>query len=174
MTDDVILVDAQDNEIGSMPKLEAHQLGKLHRAFSVFIFNNNGELLLQQRALDKYHSGGKWTNTCCSHPRIGEDTLQAAYRRLQEEMGMNCELKYGFSFTYKAVVTETLSENEFDHVFFGQTDDLPLINPEEVADYRYITLEALESDIALYPQQYTEWLKICFDKVLTYCEHQMI
>src|SRR3954468_18060458 len=132
MTDDVILVDEYDNEIGTMPKMEAHLKGKLHRAFSVFIFNAEGDLLLQQRALDKYHSGGKWTNTCCSHPRPGEDTLTAANRRLREEMGMNAELSHAFSFTYQADLLDGLTENEFDHVYFGISDDAPVMNPEEV------------------------------------------
>lgn len=168
MTDDVILVDEQDNEIGSMQKMEAHLLGKLHRAFSVFIFNTKGELLLQQRAFDKYHSGGKWTNTCCSHPRVGEETLPAANRRLLEEMGMRCALKHGFSFTYKAVVNEGLSENEYDHVFFGTSDELPVLNPDEAADYRYVNLKALEKDIEEHPELYTAWLKICFGRVKQY------
>lgn len=166
MTERVILVDEQDNEIGTMQKMEAHLKGRLHRAFSVFIFNDKGELLLQQRALDKYHSGGKWTNTCCSHPRSGEDTLAAANRRLYEEMGMQCELKYGFSFTYQAIVNESLSENEYDHVYFGVSNDFPELNAEEVADFRYSTMDALKADIEKHPSEYTEWLKICFDKVM--------
>lgn len=166
MTEQVILVDEQDNEIGTMQKMEAHLKGRLHRAFSVFIFNDKGELLLQQRAVDKYHSGGKWTNTCCSHPRLGEDTLAAANRRLYEEMGMQCELKYGFSFMYQAVVNESLSENEYDHVYFGVSNDFPAPNAEEVSDFRYITMDSLKTDIDKHPNAYTEWLKICFDKVM--------
>jgi isopentenyl-diphosphate delta-isomerase len=165
MTEQVILVDEQDNEIGAMQKMEAHLKGRLHRAFSVFIFNDKGELLLQQRAPGKYHSGGKWTNTCCSHPRLGEDTLAAANRRLDEEMGMQCELKYGFSFMYHAAVNESLSENEYDHVYFGVSNNFPVPNAEEVADFRYITMDALKADIGKRPNEYTEWLKICFDKV---------
>jgi len=174
MMDEVILVDEQDNVIGNMEKMEAHVLGKLHRAFSVFIFNTKGELLLQQRAFGKYHSGGKWTNTCCSHPRPGENTLAAAQRRLMEEMGMQAELNYGFNFTYEALVNEGLYEHEYDHVFFGISDELPSLNEEEVADYKYLTLEELKKEISSYPERYTEWLKICFDKVMEYCEHQMI
>ncbi|HKG07545.1 MAG TPA: isopentenyl-diphosphate Delta-isomerase [Pedobacter sp.] len=174
MIDDVILVDEHDNEIGTMQKMEAHVEGKLHRAFSVFIFNTKGELLLQQRALDKYHSGGKWTNTCCSHPRVGEATADAANRRLQEEMGMKCNLKPGFSFTYHAVLAEDLSENEYDHVFFGLSNDLPLLNTEEAADYKYTTLKDLKADIAANADQYTVWLKICLDKVIAYYEQHPI
>ena len=168
MAENVILVDRNDTEIGLMPKMEAHLTGVLHRAFSVFIFNTKGQLLLQQRALDKYHSGGKWTNTCCSHPRIGEDTKDAANRRLLEEMGMNCDLIYGFNFLYKADVQDGLLEHEYDHVYFGITDDKPLINKAEVADYKYIELSALQNDLINQPEQYTEWLKIAFDQVLSY------
>jgi isopentenyl-diphosphate delta-isomerase len=162
----VILVDNDDNAIGLMPKMQAHLEGKLHRAFSVFVFNSNGELLLQQRALDKYHSGGKWTNTCCSHPRLGETTLAAAHRRLEEEMGLSCELAYGFNFIYKADVQDGVLEHEFDHVYFGITNTLPNISPEEVASYQYLTMDNLAKDIKNQPNLYTEWLKICFDKVL--------
>lgn len=174
MTEQVILVDEQDNEIGTMQKMEAHLKGRLHRAFSVFIFNKNGELLLQQRALDKYHSGGKWTNTCCSHPRLGEDTLAAANRRLDEEMGMKCELKYGFSFMYQALVDESLSENEFDHVYFGISNDLPAPDAGEVAAFRYMTMDALKADIDNHPGEYTEWLKICFEKVMILYKDQVL
>lgn len=166
MAEDVILVDNKDNEIGTMPKMEAHIEGVLHRAFSVFIFNTKGDLLLQQRALDKYHSGGKWTNTCCSHPRSGEENIAAANRRLLEEMGMSCELIYGFNFLYRANVENGLIEHEFDHVFYGITDDLPIINLTEVADYKYLNLYDLVADIKANPDQYTEWLKIAIDKVL--------
>ncbi|MEJ2881214.1 isopentenyl-diphosphate Delta-isomerase [Pedobacter sp. GR22-6] len=166
MTENVILVDTQDKEIGTMPKLEAHLEGLLHRAFSIFIFNSQGELLLQQRALDKYHSGGKWTNTCCSHPRPGEDTLTAANRRLREEMGMNAELSHAFSFTYQADLLDGLTENEFDHVYFGISDDAPVMNPEEVADYKYLDMSALSNDIENCPDDYTAWLKICFNRVM--------
>jgi isopentenyl-diphosphate delta-isomerase len=166
MTDDVILVDEYDNEIGTMPKMEAHLKGKLHRAFSVFIFNAEGDLLLQQRAAHKYHSGSKWTNTCCSHPRPGEDTLTSAHRRLEEEMGMRCELKYGFSFTYHAIVDQSLSENEYDHVFFGITNELPVPDPEEAMSFRYVKMDVLAGDLIRHPAEYTEWLKICFGRVM--------
>ncbi|MBB2149143.1 isopentenyl-diphosphate Delta-isomerase [Pedobacter sp. LMG 31462] len=164
----VILVDEHDHPIGTMPKLEAHIAGKFHRAFSVFIFNNRGELLLQQRALDKYHSGGKWTNTCCSHPRPGELTAAAAKRRLQEEMGMDCQLNPIFTFSYRAEVENGLIENEFDHVFFGNSDVLPVPNPAEVAAYKYISMEALELSLTDKNEAYTEWLKICFDQVMAH------
>ncbi|KEQ28487.1 isopentenyl-diphosphate Delta-isomerase [Pedobacter antarcticus] len=166
MNEEVILIDSDDQPIGTMAKLEAHILGRLHRAFSIFIFNSSGELLLQQRALHKYHSGGKWTNTCCSHPRYGEDNAAAADRRLNEEMGMNCKLEHVFSFTYKAEVEPGLIENEFDHVFFGSTDDLPVLNTDEVIAYKYMSMEQLETDLTLQPEQYTEWLKIVFKLVL--------
>lgn len=166
MIEEVILVDENDNPIGTMPKLEAHLEGKLHRAFSVFIFNSAGELLLQQRALDKYHSAGKWTNTCCSHPRPAELTDDAAKRRLKEEMGMECELKPVFSFSYRAEVENGLVENEYDHVYFGSTDTLPIPNPEEVADFKYMSMEALELSLKDHKEVYTEWLKICFEQVM--------
>ncbi|WGQ11755.1 isopentenyl-diphosphate Delta-isomerase [Pedobacter gandavensis] len=164
--EEVILVDKNDNPIGTMPKLEAHLKGELHRAFSVFIFNSSGALLLQQRALDKYHSAGKWTNTCCSHPRPGELTADAAKRRLKEEMGMECELRPIFSFAYRAEVENGLVEHEFDHVYFGSSDTLPIPNPLEVADFKYISMEALELDLQNNKDSYTEWLKICFDQVM--------
>lgn len=167
MTEKVILVDANDNDIGEMAKMEAHLKGKLHRAFSVFIFNTKGELLLQQRADDKYHSAGKWTNTCCSHPRPNEETLVAAHRRLMEEMGMKCDINHVFSFQYEAEVTaQGLIENEFDHVFFGVSDDTPNINPAEVATYKYVKMDDLSNDLKTNPNQYTAWLKICFDRVM--------
>lgn len=166
MAENVILVDKNDKEIGTMPKMQAHLSGALHRAFSIFIFNKKGQLLLQQRALNKYHSGGKWTNTCCSHPRIGEQTKDAANRRLLEEMGMKCELTYGFNFLYKADVEDGLLEHEYDHVYFGFTDDKPVLNLDEVAAYKYIDLENLSKDLKNHPEQYTEWLKISLNQVL--------
>lgn len=162
----VILVDEHDQPIGAEEKLAAHRQGKLHRAFSIFIFNNKGELMLQQRAANKYHTSNLWTNTCCSHPRPGEDTLAAAHRRLQEEMGFDCQLKEMFSFSYKVhFPTDNLFEHEFDHVFFGTFDGEPILNPEEAQNYTWITLEALEQDMKQTPEKYTYWLKTCFDKV---------
>ncbi|TDQ11596.1 isopentenyl-diphosphate delta-isomerase [Pedobacter metabolipauper] len=162
----VILVDQEDNAIGTMQKMEAHLQGELHRAFSVFIFNTSGELLLQQRAWNKYHSAGMWTNTCCSHPRAGEENMDAANRRLAEEMGMTCTLNYVFNFTYKAELKDGISEHEFDHVFFGITDVLPVPNPDEVAGFKYCDMKSLAIEIETHPEKYSEWLKICFDKVM--------
>lgn len=166
MAELVILVDEKDTPIGLMEKMEAHRKGALHRAFSVFIFNSKGELLLQQRALDKYHSAGQWTNTCCSHPRDGESTLEAANRRLDEEMGLAGDLEYRFHFQYKAAFENGLIEHEIDHVYFGYTDAVPQLNPEEVAAYRYVNLPELQQSIKNQPELYTPWFKLCFDKVV--------
>lgn len=166
MEEQVILVDNNDNAIGSMAKLEAHQKGLLHRAFSIFIFNSNGELLLQQRALDKYHSEGLWSNTCCSHPRIGETILDAAKRRLNEELGVTCELTNAFNFTYKANFDNGLIEHEFDYVLFGFSDEIPQINTQEVNNWKYISVSDLLKDLKLNSTNYTAWLKDCFDKVI--------
>ena len=166
----VILVNKFDEPQGSMEKMEAHQKGLLHRAFSIFIFNSKNELLLQQRAKDKYHSAGLWTNTCCSHPRLGESNIEAAKRRLREEMGMECVLTEAFSFIYKAPLENGLIENEFDYVFFGISDDLPIVNPNEVQCYRYVNLKVLQNDISKRPQLYTSWLKICLNEVV---EHHL-
>ena len=163
--EEVILVDQNNNVIGYMEKMEAHEKGLLHRAFSVFIFNSNNELLLQQRAISKYHSGGLWTNTCCSHPRKNEKFIDAANRRLVEEMGMSVELEKAFSFTYKADLDHNLIEHELDWVFIGKSDDLPVINKEEVESYKYINFQDLVKDIDDNPDVYTEWLKICLNKV---------
>ena len=149
-----------------MEKMEAHINPTLHRAFSIFIFNSKNEMLLQQRALSKYHTPGLWTNTCCSHPRDGESLHDATNRRLQEEMGMQCELKEAFSFIYKADVMQGLVEHEFDHVFIGTSDDLPIINKDEVESFRYDTVENIKADIERNPQNYTAWFKIAFDKLL--------
>lgn len=158
----VILVDIHDNPIGEMEKLKAHVEAKLHRAFSVFIFNTKGELLLQQRALDKYHSPGLWTNTCCSHQRAGETNIEAGKRRLFEEMGFACELKEVFWFIYRADFDNGLTEHELDHVMIGQYDLSPEINPEEVAAYKWMPLEDVKSDMESNPQKYTVWFKIIF------------
>ena len=166
MTEYVVLVDELDNKVGLMEKMEAHINPTLHRAFSIFIFNSKNEMLLQQRALSKYHTPGLWTNTCCSHPRDGESLHDATKRRLQEEMGMQCELKEAFSFIYKADVMQGLVEHEFDHVFIGTSDDLPIINKEEVESFRYDTVENIKADIERNPQNYTAWFKIAFDKLL--------
>jgi isopentenyl-diphosphate delta-isomerase len=160
----VILVDTQDNELGVMEKLQAHQEGKLHRAFSIFIFNNKNELLLQQRALSKYHSGGLWTNTCCSHPSPNETILDAAQRRLFEEMGISCELKIINHFIYQSDFENGLKEHEFDYIIIGQSNEIPLINKDEVANYKWQTIEEIEKDIILNPTQYTIWFKIALQK----------
>ena len=163
----VILVDKNDKEIGIGEKMKIHREGKLHRAFSIFVFNSRGELLLQKRAKSKYHSGGLWTNTCCSHPRSGESTERAAHRRLKEEMGFDCELKEIFSFTYKAKLDNDLFENEFDHVFIGNFDDNPLPNPKEVDEWKWVNLEELKRDIKENPTNYSYWLKISIDKTIS-------
>jgi isopentenyl-diphosphate delta-isomerase len=166
MTDHVVLVDEQDVEIGTLPKLEAHQKGMLHRAFSVFIVNTKGEMLLQQRAFDKYHSGGLWSNTCCSHPLPGEELFSAANRRLKEEMGMKAHLHHIHSFIYKVELENNLSEHELDHVFWGVCDEQPYINKKEVANWKYISTDELVTHVSLNPSIYTEWFKICLDRVL--------
>lgn len=166
MTEKVILVDKQDNEIGSMEKQEVHVKGLLHRAFSVFVFNDKNDLLLQRRAISKYHSGGLWTNTCCSHPREKEKTIDAAKRRLEEEMGMSCDLKKQFDFIYKVKLDNNLYEHEYDHVFFGFSNDFPTINPQEVEEFTYKTLQEIDLEIISNPNKYTEWFKICFQEVI--------
>jgi isopentenyl-diphosphate delta-isomerase len=164
----VILVDLNDNELGTMEKMEAHIKGIMHRAFSIFVFNANGELMLHQRALSKYHSPGLWTNTCCSHPRLGETNYEAAHRRLVEEMGFDTELNEIFSFTYKSDVGQGLTEHEFDHVFIGEYNDKPNLNPEEVADYKYMKLKDIEADMEQSPEKYTVWFRIAFKELKDY------
>jgi isopentenyl-diphosphate delta-isomerase len=159
----VILVDENDQEIGTMEKQEAHEKGLLHRAFSVFVFNENKELLIQQRALTKYHSAGLWTNTCCSHPRIGETIEQAAHRRLMEEMGFDCDLSTKTSFIYKAAFENGLTEHEFDHVLVGSFNGEINFNPTEVKKFKWINLEELQIDLLQNNQNYTAWFKIIFD-----------
>lgn len=168
MTENLILVDNEDKQWGKMEKQKVHELGLLHRAFSIFVFNKQGELLLQKRALNKYHSAGLWTNTCCSHPRYGEDLKEAAKRRLLEEMNIECKLEYQFNFTYKAELGNGLIEHEFDHVYFGESNKLPNPSAEEVADFKYVSMDWLKEDINNNPDQYTSWLKICFEKAEEY------
>lgn len=160
----VILVNENDEQIGTMPKMEAHEKAVLHRAFSVFIFNDTNELMLQQRAEHKYHSPLLWTNTCCSHQRVGETNLEAGKRRLQEEMGFVTALKETISFVYKAPFDNGLTEHEYDHVMVGSYNDEPIINPEEVESWKWMSLESVKVDIELHPELYTEWFKIIFDK----------
>ena len=165
----LILIDENDKELGFEEKLKAHQNGgKLHRAFSVFVFNSKGELILQQRAEEKYHSALLWTNTCCGHPRPGEDVLAAAHRRLKEEMGFDCELSEKFSFIYKVDFENSLSENEFDHVLFGKFEEEPKPDPKEATDWKWVGLGELKTDIKENPEKYTYWFKICLDKILKY------
>ncbi|MFN4885021.1 MAG: isopentenyl-diphosphate Delta-isomerase [Bacteroidota bacterium] len=161
----VVLVDELDQPKGTMEKLEAHKQGLLHRAFSIFIFNSKKELLLQKRASQKYHCGGLWTNTCCSHQRPNESTMEAANRRLQEEMGMTCELESTFSFVYKAAFDNGLTEHEFDHVLIGHTDASPDINKEEVDSFKYMGIEDIQKDLEINSHLYTPWFKIAMEKL---------
>ena len=158
----VVLVDEHDNQVGLMPKMEAHEKAILHRAFSVFVFNDQGELMLQQRAATKYHSPLLWTNTCCSHQRDGETSLAAGKRRLQEEMGFVCDLTEVFQFVYKAPFDNGLTEHELDHVMIGTYNGEPNVNPEEVASHKWMSLEDVKNDMEDNPQQYTAWFKIIF------------
>lgn len=162
----VVLVNEKDEKVGLMPKLEAHEKGLLHRAFSVFVFNDKGQVLLQQRALHKYHTPGKWANTCCSHQRDGESTLDAGKRRLEEEMGFVTDLEFRKSFIYKASFDNGLTEHEFDHIMVGKYNEDPIINPEEVADYKWISIPDLQVDIELHPEKYTAWFKIIMSEHL--------
>ena len=160
----VILVNENDEQIGLMPKMEAHEKAVLHRAFSVFIFNSNNELMLQQRAAHKYHSPLLWTNTCCSHQRDGETNINAGTRRLQEEMGFTTSLKETTSFIYKAPFDNGLTEHELDHIMIGYYEQAPVINPDEVEDWKWMPLEDVRTDIAAQPELYTAWFKIIFEK----------
>ena len=164
----VILVDENDNQVGVMPKLEANQKGLLHRAFSVFIFNSKYELLLQKRASSKYHSGGLWTNTCCSHPREGEEILDAAKRRLIEEMGIDTSLRKVHDFIYKAELDNDLTEHEFDHVLYGIYNEDPIINKDEADDFKWIDMDSLNEDIKTNGNNYTIWFKIAFEYFYNY------
>ena len=170
-TEWVVLVDPEDRPLGTMEKMEAHRLGVLHRAFSVFVFNSKGHLLIHQRAHEKYHSGGLWTNTCCSHPRPEEGVVDAAQRRLMEEMGMRCQLEPKFSFVYRADLDHGMIEHELDHVLIGYSDVPPVPNPEEVCETLYIPIPDLEADLEARPEKYTAWFKICFPEVLTTLLH---
>lgn len=158
--DEVVLVNDQDEIIGTMEKMEAHQLGLLHRAFSILIFNARGEMLIQKRAASKYHSAGLWTNACCSHPKPGETMELAVNRRLLEELGIHCKLDFVYKFSYRAEFTSGLIENEIDYVYLGIFDGNPVLNPLEVEDFQFMALPDLKNDIQSHPDQYTEWFKL--------------
>lgn len=162
----VILVNERDEQVGVMPKMEAHQKGLLHRAFSVFIFNDRGELLLQRRADTKYHSGGLWTNTCCSHPRPGETVIEAAHARMLEEVGFDCELEERFSFIYQVPFENGLYEHEYDHVITGMYNNDPTLNPDEASEFAWVASHDLKKDVADHPERYTYWFLQCIDRVL--------
>lgn len=159
---EVIVVDEKDQVLGYMEKMEAHKKGVLHRAISVFIINSNNEWLLQQRAAHKYHSGLLWSNTSCTHPTKGESTLEAAHRRLYEEVGLKASLLKVCDFKYRADLDNDLVENELDHIYVGYSDDIPVINQDEVSSYRYVSEEALEIELNKYPEKFTEWFKLLF------------
>lgn len=170
----VILVNELDEQIGLMAKLEAHEKAILHRAFSVFVLNDKNEIMLQQRAHQKYHSPLLWTNTCCSHQRDGETNIQAGSRRLYEEMGFKTELKELFNFIYKAPFDNGLTEHELDHVMIGYYNEEPMINPEEVEDWKWMKIEDIQSDMLLNPEIYTVWFKIIFDEFYHFLEEHTI
>ena len=169
---EVILVDINDTPVGSMDKIEAHRKALLHRAFSVFIFNSKGEMLLQQRADKKYHSGGLWTNVCCSHPAPGEDTLSAASRRLKEELGFTTPLVKAFTFSYRTDFENGLTENEFDHVFTGVYDGRIVADRDEVKNYQYLPLEEIEKSITDEPGKFTSWFVIAFPRIKRFIQKQ--
>lgn len=164
----IILVNQKDEPIGLMEKIEAHEKALLHRAFSVFVFNDKNETMIQQRALGKYHSPGLWSNTCCSHPRDGETTVEAGKRRLQEEMGFTTDLKESISFIYKAPFDNGLTEHEYDHILIGHYSEKPKINPDEVADWKWMKMDDIKQDIKENPDSYTAWFKIIFEKYYDY------
>jgi len=159
----VILVDERDREVGFAEKMQAHAEGLLHRAFSVFVFDGEGRLLLQRRALSKYHSGGLWSNTACGHPRPGETVAGAARRRLAEEMRVGCELRPGFEFIYRAELDNDLTEYEYDHVLVGSFDGEPRPDPAEVGDWRWVGLEELRGELAARPERYSYWLRVVLE-----------
>ena len=164
MNEKVVLVDKFDNEVGTMDKIEAHLKGLLHRAVSVFIFNSRGEMLIQKRALEKYHSPGIWSNAACTHPRLKEEPILAAKRRLKEEMGIITEIEFSFVFTYKADLDQNLIEHELDHVFIGYSDEKPNYNPNEVCDFKYISKIELEIELEKNSSSYSAWFKLCYEK----------
>ncbi|MBE8721138.1 isopentenyl-diphosphate Delta-isomerase [Sphingobacterium pedocola] len=162
----VVLVDREDAALGEMDKMEAHRLGVLHRAFSIFIFNGNGDMLIHQRAKGKYHGAGLWTNACCSHPQWDEDIAESAKERLVFEMGLSCSLEKAFSFIYNIPVENNLIEHEYDHVFYGYTDVQPDPNPAEIQNYRWISLGQLEQEVDAQPQDFTYWFKMALKRII--------
>ncbi len=168
VSDPVLLVNDQDEPVGVGDKVQVHRDGTLHRAFSVFVFDSEGRLLLQQRHPDKYHSGGLWSNTCCSHPRPGEPVEAAAHRRLQEEMGFDCPVRPLFGFVYKIQLGDALYEHEYDHVLIGHYDGEPVPHPTEVAAWKWVSPAALQADIAAHPEAYTYWFRLVIDRVLAH------
>lgn len=168
LEDQVILVDDNDIPLGVDGKLAAHRDGKLHRAISIFVFDSKERLLLQKRAAAKYHSGGLWSNTCCSHPRPNEGNAPAARRRLKEEMGIDCELSEMFGFVYRAEFANGMIEHEYDHVFFGCSDDEPRPNPDEAEDWKWMDMARLSADVKKSPGSYSFWLAACLDRVMAY------
>ena len=164
MRQKVILVDELDRVLGTEDKIKAHEKGLLHRAFSVFVINNEDELLLQKRASDKYHSPGLWTNTCCSHPAPGDDLQHSAEKRLSEEMGFSCSLTWAFKLIYRVSFDNGLTEHELDHVFFGRFNDNPMPNLHEVEDWRWENIDSLKHDLIKNPRQYTYWFRLMYDK----------
>ena len=170
---DVILVNTENEPIGTMEKVEVHQKGLLHRAFSIFIFNDNGDMLLQQRSLSKYHSGGLWSNTCCSHPAPGEELMESALKRLKEEMGFTTELTEVFSFIYRMEFENGLTEHEYDHVFIGRYNGEIYPDNTEVRDHCFMSMEDLRSSINLFPRKYTAWFRIAFPQLETHLAAQL-
>lgn len=166
MDEQVVLVDGDDNPIGSIGKIDAHRIGALHRAISVFVFDSSDRLLLQRRALSKYHSGGLWSNTCCSHPRPYEDRRDAAQRRLREEMGIECALEERFDFVYRIELDNGLIEHEYDRVFFGRFDGEPSPDPCEAMDWTWSELTRLREDVRRLPHRYSYWLAVCLERVI--------
>lgn len=166
MTERVILVDEHDREVGSEEKERAHREGLLHRAFSVFVFNSRGDLLLQRRAPTKYHSPGLWTNTCCSHPRPGESVEAAARRRLREEMGMECELRVSFPLLYRAELDRGMTEHEYDHVLVGECDRDPVPDPDEVDGWAWVAPDVVRREVAERPDLYTYWFRLALPRLL--------
>ena len=158
--DQIVLVDEQDNVTGSMGKMEAHKQGVLHRAFSVLLFNSKGELLLQKRSADKYHSAGLWTNTCCSHPKPDEPIEVAVRRRLKEEMGIDLQPEYAYKFLYRIELPNNLIEHELDYVFIGQFNGEPVINSSEVENWKFADVAAVKKDAIQNPETYTYWFRL--------------